>query len=279
MFGGIETGGTKTVCAVGGDGVVQERVQFPTGTDPAALVDLCAQFFANRELAAVGLGTFGPCDPDPDSPSYGRILTTPKPGWSGVDLLGLLAARIAAPIPMTTDVTAAALGEQRYGAGVGVDDLVYITIGTGVGGGAMVQGRLVHGAQHPEMGHVLMPWTGPRGVCPYHGNCFEGLASGPAMAAREGRPGTEIDDDDPAWDTETMIVAAGLHAITCILSPRRIIVGGGVGSREALHRRLPARLQDSLAGYLPVPDVVAPALGSDAGVIGAITLAQDHSQG
>ncbi len=279
MFGGIETGGTKTVCAVGTDGVIEQRTQFPTGSDPAALAARCADFVADKDVRAIGIGTFGPCDPDPTSPGYGHILATPKPGWSGVDLLGVLAPELAAPMTMTTDVNAAALGEQRFGAGRGHSNLVYLTIGTGVGVGAVIDGRVLHGATHPEMGHIRIPVLAAGGVCPYHGNCFEGLASGPAMAAREGRPGGEIADDDPAWDLEARIVAAGLHAITCMLSPQCIIVGGGVGSRSGLHRRLPGLLTRSLAGYVAVPDILAPGLGPDAGVIGAMTLAQDQSQG
>ena len=279
MFGGIETGGTKTVCAVGADGAVEHRAQFPTGEDADALADRCAEFFAAHPVRSIGVGTFGPCDPDPGSATYGHILNTPKPGWSGVDLLGKLVARVDAPMVLTTDVTAAAIGEQRYGAGRGNQNLVYLTIGTGVGGGAIVDGRVLHGRTHPEMGHILMPDIATGGVCPYHGDCFEGLASGPAMAAREGRPAQEIPDDDPAWDLEARIVAAGLHSITCTLSPRCIIVGGGLGSRSALHTLLPESLSRSLAGYVPAPLLAAPGLGADAGVIGALTLAQDHSQG
>lgn len=279
MFGGIETGGTKTVCAVGADGTVEHRARFPTGDDPDALADKCGEFFAAHPVRTIGIGTFGPCDPDPSSPTYGHILATPKPGWSGVDLLGILAARIDAEMVMTTDVTAAAIGEQRYGAGRGIENLVYLTIGTGVGGGAIIDGRVLHGSTHPEMGHILMPGVATGGVCPYHGDCFEGLAAGPAMEAREGRPAPGIPDDDPAWDREAAIVAAGLHSITCTLSPRCIIVGGGLGSRSALHRRLPDLLGRSLAGYVPTPLLSPPGLGGDAGVIGALTLAQDHSQG
>lgn len=188
MFGGIETGGTKTVCAVGADGAVEHRAQFPTGEDADALADRCAEFFAAHPVRSIGVGTFGPCDPDPGSATYGHILNTPKPGWSGVDLLGKLAARVDAPMVLTTDVTAAAIGEQRYGAGRGNQNLVYLTIGTGVGGGAIVDGRVLHGRTHPEMGHILMPDIATGGVCPYHGDCFEGLASGPAMAARRADP-------------------------------------------------------------------------------------------
>ena len=279
MYGGIETGGTKTVCAVGSDGEVARRAQFPTGDDPQVLVDRCGEFFAENPVPVVGVATFGPCDPDPRSATYGHILSTPKPGWAGVDLLGLLATCIEASLVLTTDVNAAALGEQRYGAGRGLTDIVYITIGTGIGGGAVVGGRILHGAQHPEMGHMFVGVDVGGGICPYHGDCLEGLASGPAMSAREGRPGQTIDDDDPAWDTEARIVAAGLHNIACVLSPQCIIVGGGVGSRPALHRRLTGLLQQSLAGYINTPRVVPPGLGDNAGVTGALTLAQDHSQG
>lgn len=279
MFGGIETGGTKTVCAIGRDGRIVDRQQFPTGDDPSALAEHCAAFFAERPLTAVGVGTFGPCDPDPDSAMYGHILSTPKPGWAGADLLGLLSAGIHAPFRFTTDVNAAAVGEHRYGAGVGATTLVYLTIGTGVGGGAIVDGHLLHGNPHPEMGHMLLAGSQPHGICPYHAGCLEGLASGPAMRARAGRPAQDIPDDDPQWDVEAELVAIGLHNIVCALAPQRIIIGGGVGSRSALHRRLPGLLAASLAGYMPVPSILTPALGADAGVIGAMTWAQDHSQG
>lgn len=279
MYAGIETGGTKTVCAVGSEGRVFARVQFPTGTDPESLADQCAEFFADHPVSALGLGTFGPCDPDPDSPTYGHILQTPKPGWTGADLLGLLSARIAVPMAMTTDVNAAALGELRYGAGRGLHSLVYITIGTGIGGGAIIRGRLLQAGQHPEMGHMLLPQSTGPGVCPYHRNCWEGLASGPGMQARSGVPAQDIADDDPAWILEAQIVATALHNITCILGPQRIIIGGGLGSRKALHEHLPALLDESLAGYLPSPSLRVPELGGDAGVVGALTLAQDHRPG
>lgn len=279
MYAGIETGGTKTVCAVGSDGGVFARVQFPTGTDPVALADQCQEFFADHPINALGLGTFGPCDPEPSSPTYGHILATPKPGWRNADLLGLLAQRIHVPIAMTTDVNAAALGELRYGAGRGLHSLVYLTIGTGIGGGAVVRGRLLQGGEHPEMGHMLLPQSNGPGVCPFHQNCWEGLASGPGMAARVGRPAQDIDDDDPAWDVQAQIVASALHNITCVLGPQRIIIGGGLGSRKGLHDRLPALLAESLAGYRVVPSIRIPELGGDAGVVGALTLGQDHNQG
>lgn len=273
MYGGIETGGTKTVCAVGGDGTIEDRIAFPTGDDPVALADTCAEFFRGRDLRAVGLGTFGPCDPDPSSPTYGRILQTPKPGWAHVDIVGLLTARLQVPMVMTTDVSAAALGELRFGAGRGMRDLVYVTIGTGIGGGVISGGRLLQGASHPEVGHMLLPFSGP-GVCPFHDACWEGLASGPAMAARWGFGAQHLSDDDDAWLEEARIVAAGVHNLACTVNPQLVILGGGVGSREGLHRRLPALVEQSLAGYISAPAITTPGLGADAGVIGALTLAQ-----
>lgn len=273
MYGGIETGGTKTVCAVGSNGTIRQRRQFRTGDDPVALLDQVGDFFADYEVRALGVGTFGPCDQNPRSPTYGRILATPKPGWVNVDLLALLAQRVPVRTALTTDVTAAAVGEWRYGAGRGYSDLVYITVGTGLGGGIVSGGHVVRGAQHPEPGHMLLPFDLP-GVCAYHGNCWEGLASGPALQARLGFPASDLPDDDPGWDLEAAIVTAGLHNLTCTLSPQMIILGGGVGSRDALHRRVPGLLARSLAGYVAAPIVRPPALGPDSGVIGALTLAE-----
>lgn len=276
MFGGIETGGTKTVCATGRDGTLTERAEFPTGDDPLALTARIAGFFAGSGIEALGVGTFGPCDPDPQSPTYGWLLDTPKPGWSRVDLLGLLGAQIDVPMTMTTDVGAAAVGELRYGAGQGIADLVYLTIGTGVGGGVISDGRLIHGDQHPEVGHMLLPFAGP-GVCPFHANCWEGLASGPAFAHRLGHPAALLADDDPAWEEQARITTAGLHNLACALSPQVFIIGGGVGSRAGLHRLLPGYLEESLAGYIRPPGIAVPALGPDAGVIGALTVAEERA--
>jgi fructokinase len=274
MYGGIETGGTKTVCAVGANGTIVDRVQFPTGDDPAALVSKIAEFFSGHQVEGLGLGTFGPCDPNPTSPTYGWILATPKLGWVNVDLTGMLRQRTGLPIALTTDVAAAALGEMRLGAGRGFTDLVYITVGTGVGAGIVSGGQIVQGLQHPEPGHMLLPFDAPS-VCRYHRQCWEGMASGPAMQARLGFPAQDLPDDDPAWDLQAAIVAAGLHNLTCTVSPQLVILGGGVGSRPALHDRVPDLLQASLAGYVSAPVLLPPALGPDAGVIGALALAAE----
>lgn len=273
MYGGIETGGTKTVCAVGVNGTILQRVQFPTGDDPQILLAGIADFFAAHPIDRLGVGTFGPCDPNPDSPTYGRILATPKPGWADVDLLGMLSRILPVPTHLTTDVTAAAVGEWCHGAGRGLADVVYVTIGTGIGAGVVSGGRIVRGLQHPEPGHMRLPFDIP-GICAYHGNCWEGLASGPAMRSRYGIGAEELSDDDRAWDLEAAIVAAGLHNLVCALSPQLIILGGGVGSRPALHARVPDLLHRSLGGYVSAGVVRPPALGADSGVIGAITLAE-----
>jgi fructokinase len=237
------------------------------------------------------MGAFGPCDPDPASPTFGWITTTPKPGWRDVDVLGMLQGRLGGvPMAFDTDVNVAALGELVHGAGRGLRSLVYLTIGTGIGGGAVLDGRLVHGLVHPEMGHMRIPRPEAErasfaGVCPYHGDCFEGVGSGPALAARWGSPAQDIVPTDPRyeamWDLEADYLAATLHAIVCVLSPQRIVVGGGVGGQEHLLARTRPRLLDSLAGYIASPGileqvdqyVVAPELGGRAGGIGALELA------
>jgi fructokinase len=290
-LGGVEFGGTKTVCVVGRRGAIELEERFPTG-DPARVIDACASFFAaHAPVDAIGLGSFGPCDPDPASPTHGWVTTTPKPGWRDVDLLGGLRARLGeVPMAFDTDVNVAALGELAHGAGQGLSSLVYLTIGTGVGGGGVVDGRLVHGLVHPEMGHLRLARPESEraafaGVCPFHGDCFEGIGAGPALAARWGSPAQEIGPDDPRyapmWDLEADYLAATLHAIVCVLSPQRIVVGGGVGAQPQLLERVRPRLQASLAGYIASPEildaieryVVPPALGPQSGGIGALELA------
>ncbi len=290
-LGGVEFGGTKTVCVIGRPGVVEYEERFPTGT-PDQVIEACAAFFAaHGPVDAIGLGAFGPCDPDPTSPTYGWITTTPKPGWRDVDLVGGLRARLGElPIAFDTDVNVAALGELAHGAGQGLTSLVYLTIGTGVGGGAVLDGRLVHGLVHPEMGHMRLPRPEAErlafaGVCPFHGDCFEGVGAGPALAARWGAPAQDVGPDDPRfdalWNLEADYLAAFLHAVVCVLSPQRIVVGGGVGAQPVLLERVRPRLQASLAGYVASPAildaideyVVPPALGAQSGGIGALELA------
>lgn len=281
MWAGVETGGTKTVCAVGSADDLLDRIQFPTGSDPQALVDACVEFFSAYDIAGLGIGSFGPCDLDPASETFGFVLNSPKPGWATADLLGMFTERLWIPAQMTTDVNAAAYAEFLHGAGVAVQSLVYMTIGTGVGAGAVIDGQLLRQSNPPEMGHMLIPLPAgiQDGTCPYHGTCFEGVAAGPSLQARYGKPAHEWDDDDPAWDEVAALVARALHSITCALTPEMIIIGGGVGSRHALQSRVPALLESSLAGYVPTPVVTPPGLGSDSGVVGALAFAQHHIQG
>ncbi len=290
LWGGIEAGGTKTVCVIGtGPEDLRAEERFPT-TTPAETIQRITRFF--REQAgeeppeAVGIGSFGPLDLDPRSARFGYITSTPKPGWAYTDLAGSLRQGLGLPVGLDTDVNAAALGEHRWGAARGLDDFVYLTIGTGIGGGAMVNGRLVHGLGHPEIGHIRVPHDRDLdpfdGCCPYHGDCLEGLASGPALEARWGQPGATLGEDHPAWPLEAEYLALGLVNLICILLPQRIIMGGGIMQQLQLFPLLRRRAQELLHGYLQAPRIleeideyiVPPALGDRAGVLGAIVLAQ-----
>jgi fructokinase len=277
--GGIEAGGTHWNCAIGaGDGAELRRVEtFPT-TTPAETIGRAVEFFAAEpDLEALGLGLFGPVDVRRDSPRWGTILATPKPGWEGTDVAGALAAALAVPIALDTDVNAAAVGEWRHGAAQGLGTFAYVTVGTGIGGGAFANGRPVHGLLHPEVGHMLVPHDRARdpfeGSCPFHGDCLEGLASGSALRERWGAPGEEL-TDPVAWDLEAEYLALGLVNLVTVLSPERIVLGGGVGRAPGLVDRVDARLAERLAGYVPAPAVVTPGLGPSSGVVGAIELAR-----
>jgi len=287
LFGGIEGGGTKFVCTVGsGPDDVRAVTRFPT-TTPAETIGRAVEFFRQQEpLAAIGIASFGPLDPNPDSPTFGYITTTPKPGWAHTDFAGPIREALGIPVGFDTDVNAAALGEHRWGAAQGLDTFVYLTIGTGIGGGGMVGGELMHGLMHPEMGHIRVPhdWTSDPfpGSCPYHGDCWEGLASGPALAARWGQRGETLPADHAAWPLEADYLALGLVNIICALAPQRIIMGGGVMEQRHLFPLVRRRVQELLSGYLQASEImeqiddyiVPPGLDGRAGVLGAIALAQ-----
>ncbi|MGC8837462.1 MAG: ROK family protein [Anaerolineae bacterium] len=294
VWGGIEAGGTKFVCAVGtGPGDLRAEVQFPTTTPGETLGRAIAFFRAQRErgldLAGVGIGSFGPLDPDPASPTFGHITTTPKPGWAWVDVAGAIQEALDVPVRFDTDVNAAALGEARWGAAQGLDTFLYLTVGTGIGGGGLVHGHLLHGLMHPEMGHIRIPhdWQEDPypGCCPYHGDCLEGLASGPALEGRWGRPGETLPPDHPAWGLEARYLALALVNFICTLSPQRIVLGGGVMRQRHLFPLIRRGVQDLLAGYIQARAIleevetyiVPPALGDRAGVLGAIALAAGPS--
>jgi fructokinase len=287
-YGGIEAGGTKWVCAIGtGPDDLRDIVTFAT-TTPEETIARAADFFASDgSVAAVGVGSFGPIDLRRDSPTWGHITTTPKPGWANTDLVRSLTEALDRPVAFDTDVNAAALGERRWGAAAGLDTFCYITVGTGIGGGGMANGKLMHGLLHPELGHMRVPHDRERdpfdGICPYHGDCLEGLASGEAVRARWGRAG-EDSADDRIWELEAEYLAHGLVNVICVLSPERIVIGGGVMNQPHLLPRVRVHVRRLLAGYLDAPGldggldeyVVAPALGQRAGVLGSFELARSY---
>jgi fructokinase len=291
LYGGIEAGGTKFVCAIGaGPDDVRAQTRFWT-TTPAETIERTIDFFRTQAtaldepLAALGIGSFGPVDPDPESPTFGHITSTPKPGWAHVDLAGAIRRELNLPVGFDTDVNAAALGEWRWGAAQGLDTFIYLTVGTGVGGGGMINGQLMHGLVHPEMGHVRIPHDRSAdpfaGHCPYHGDCLEGLTTGPALEARWGQPAETLPADHPAWELEAGYLALGLVNFICTISPQRIIMGGGVMQQPQLFPMIRRQVQYLLNGYIVSPMVAErideyitpPALGSRAGVMGAIALA------
>jgi fructokinase len=279
--GGVEAGGTKIVCAIGtGAEDVRAEMSLPT-TSPDESLARAVEFFRTHEpCAALGIASFGPVDLDPASPTMGFITRTPKPGWAHVDIAGVFRRALGVPVAFDTDVNAAALAESRWGAGAGADPLVYVTVGTGIGGGAIVNGRPLHGLVHPEMGHMRIPRDPSdafAGTCPFHRDCLEGLASGPAIHARRGLPGEALSVDDPVWALEARYLALGLANVIGVLSPRRIVVGGGVMRHPHLLARVRDDVQSLLAAYVSEPEIVAPALGERAGVLGALALAGEEN--
>ncbi len=281
-FGAVEAGGTKFVCAVGtGPGDVHDVATIPT-TTPVETLGRVADYFAERDVTAVGVGSFGPVDLDPASPTWGYITTTPKPGWAGTDVAGTLRRALGVPVGFDTDVNAAAIAEHRWGAARDAETLVYLTVGTGIGGGGFVGGRPIHGRTHPEMGHLLLPREPGddfRGVCPYHGDCWEGLASGPAIEARWGQPAEALPPDHPAWPLQARTLARGLVNLILTLSPERIVLGGGVMRQTHLFPLIREAVRAQLAGYLPLPDdlttlIVPTGLDGRAGVLGALAIAR-----
>ncbi len=288
LYGAIEAGGTKFVCAVGtGPEDLRAQVRFPT-TTPAETLGRCIEFFrAQPQLDALGVGCFGPLALKRGAPDYGHVTTTPKVGWANTDVIGPLAQALGVPVGFDTDVNGAVLGESRWGAARGLGTAIYVTIGTGIGGGALVGGELAHGLVHPEMGHLLLPRepddSGFVGACPFHGGrCWEGVASGPALERRWGRRAETLAVDHPAWDLEARYIASALTSLVLVLSPERLILGGGVMQAEQLFPLARQHLVRSLAGYVQAEAIIAnidsyvvpPLLGPQAGIAGALALAE-----
>lgn len=292
MFGAIEAGGTKFVCAVGSDPADLTVTQLPT-TSPQATTAQAIDFMRTHsvgKLQAVGIGSFGPIDLSPSSATFGHITSTPKLSWQNFDFVGTVRAALHVPIGFDTDVNAAALAEARWGAAQSISDFIYLTVGTGIGGGAIVNGLVVHGMLHPEMGHIRIPHDCQRdpylGCCPFHHDCLEGLASGPAIQERWGKPASELPMDHPAWALEAHYLALGLANLVCTLSPKRIVLGGGVTQKRSLFPLVRGELLRLLNGYVQSPELtgnldeyVVPAmLGKRAGIAGALALAQQAYQ-
>jgi len=290
VYGGIETGGSKWRCAIGTGPDDLRATKTIRTTTPEETIRQVVEFFQEQgPVAAIGIGSFGPVDAKPGSETWGHITSTPKSGWAHTDIAPKIRSLLAVPVAFDTDVGAAALGENRWGAARGLDTFCYITIGTGIGGGVMAHGALVHGLLHPEFGHLRIPHDLERdpfpGVCPYHGDCWEGLASGVAVETRWGQLGEELGDNEAVWALEAQYLALGLVSVICVLSPERIVLGGGVMNAPGLLPLVRREVGELLNGYLESAAVgteiegylTLPALGSRAGVLGAIALAETAS--
>jgi fructokinase len=285
LYGGVETGGTWCVCALGtGPEDIRESEEFRTGAPEETLERVVGFFRSHPGATAIGIGSFGPVDSDPASETWGMVTTTPKPGWQRTSVASVVRDALGVPVGFDTDVGAAALGEYRWGAGRELGSVCYLTVGTGIGAGLVIDGTPVRGLVHPEAGHIRVPVLDQfAGVCPAHGNCWEGLASGAALAERWARPPEELPDDHEAWPLEAEYLALGILNIVFVASPERVIVGGGVMERSGLLAMVRERLRALNAGYLDTPalsaDVdsylVGPELGDRAGVLGAIVLAEE----
>lgn len=290
LYGAIEAGGTKFVCALAhDDATIVAESRLPT-TDPASTLIAMLEFLqqGSRQygaLSGIGVASFGPVVLDRQSPHFGFIGKTPKPGWSHANIVGAVRSAFACPVGFDTDVNAAALAEQRWGAGRGIPNLVYVTVGTGIGGGVLANDALVHGLMHPEIGHLFVrrhPMdTGFTGACPFHGDCLEGLASGPAIVKRSGHELSALDADHPQWSIEADYLGQLCATLVLTVSPQRIIMGGGVMNQQQLFPLIHQRMLHWLAGYIDRVEllrhidryVVPPKLGGRAGVLGALALA------
>lgn len=294
LYGGIEAGGTKFVCVVAsGPGQISDEIRYMTSTPEETLgnaIQFFQPFVTSGQVSTIGIGAFGPLDLTPESATYGFITATSKPGWSNTDVFGTLQRALGVKIGLDTDVNVAALGEYRWGASRGCDPSLYLTIGTGIGGGYIKDGKSLIGLLHPEMGHMLIPHDRERdpfpGACPFHGDCFEGLASGPAIEKRLGVAGAVVPENDAFWDLEADYIASALMNYILTLSPKKIILGGGVMQREFLFPKVRWKVRELLSGYVSSKTVVEnteeyivpPELGSQSGSLGAIALAMQMDE-
>ncbi len=283
LLGALEAGGTKMVLAIGNEnGEILEQTSIPTETPDITLPKII-DYFKDKDIKALGIGSFGPIDLDKNSKTYGYITSTPKLAWVNCDIVGTLTKHLGVPVGFDTDVNGSALGEATWGSTKGVDSSIYITIGTGVGVGVYQNGKLLHGMLHPEAGHVLLsrhPEDSFTGACPYHSNCFEGLAAGPAIEKRWGKKAYELAPDHKAWELEAYYIAQALVGYIFTLSPHRIVLGGGVMHQTHLFPMIREQVITLINGYLKTPlledidnYIVPAALNDDQGIMGCIKLA------
>ncbi|WP_022759009.1 ROK family protein [Butyrivibrio fibrisolvens] len=285
IYGGIEAGGTKMICVIGDDnGRILDRMQIPTKT-PEETMPIMIDYFKGKDIKALGIACFGPIDLNRDSKTYGYITSTPKLAWKNYDIVGAFKKELGVPIGFDTDVNGSLLGEITWGCAKGLTDALYLTIGTGVGGGVMAGGKLLHGMLHPELGHIKMAVADGdtyKGKCPYHGTCFEGMAAGPAIEDRWGKKAVELADDDKVWDLESTYIAQALCTYILTLSPQIIILGGGVMHQKQLFPLIRKKVLEQLNGYIVTKElkdidnyIVPASLNDDQGIMGSIKLAMD----
>ncbi len=282
ILGALEAGGTKMVCAIGNEkGEITEQISVPTQT-PETTIPQLIDFYRSKGIEALGIGCFGPIDLNRNSKTYGYITTTPKTAWQNYNIVGAFKEALKVPVGFDTDVNGSALGEYTWGIGKGLSSCIYITIGTGIGVGVIADGKLLHGMLHPEGGHILLhPMQGDRyeGKCPFHKHCFEGMAAGPAIEERWGRKAAELADREVVWQLEAEYIAQALVNYTCILSPQRIILGGGVMHQTQLLPMIREKFAKLLNGYLKTRElddldsyIVVQSLDDKQGIMGALKL-------
>ncbi len=283
-LGALEARGSRMICAVGSeDGTIQEQRSIATRGPRETIADVTA-YFQDKGIEALGIASFGPVDVHKNSSTYGHILDTPKEAWQHFDLLGSIRRALHVPVGLETDMNGACLGEMTFGIAKGLDSVVYVSIGTGIGAGVAVNGSLLHGMLHPEAGHMLLrrhPRDGYEGICPFHATCFEGLASGPAIAERWGRPAEELLGDSKVWEMESHYIAQAMVNLILVMSPRIIILGGGVMKQEELFPMIRQRVKKILNEYLNTAEmldmehyIVPASLRGNQGILGCIELAR-----
>lgn len=290
LFGTLEAGGTKMVLSIGNEqNELIEQTSIPTEA-PEKTIPAMIDWFRDKRIAALGIGTFGPVDLKKDSPTYGWITKTPKPGWSDKPLMPPMQEALGVPALIDTDVNAAALAEWKLGAAKGLNSCLYVTVGTGIGAGLVVEGKLVHGLVHPEFGHMLLRQEkedpAPDGFCPYHKGCLEGLAAGPAIEKRWGRKAYDLPADHEAWNLEAAYLAQMCMDAVCGFSPEKIILGGGVMQQKHLFPLIRKKTLELLNGYVQAKEIledidsyiVEPGLGTKSGATGALLLAKQALQ-